>query len=107
MGGAEISLIVAIDFTGSNGDPKTPSSLHYRNPNSGPNEYMQAIYSVGSIIEPYDSDRIFPVTFHFFLIFFFQFFFFSEQKKNLTQTRFLDLEQNYQMVKFLITSMLP
>src|SRR6185295_18762851 len=28
-GGTEINLVVAIDFTGSNGDPRTPKSLHY------------------------------------------------------------------------------
>jgi hypothetical protein len=32
-GGMNISVITAIDFTGSNGDPKTPSSLHFMNPN--------------------------------------------------------------------------
>jgi hypothetical protein len=31
-GGCEISLIAAIDFTGSNGDPAEPSSLHYISP---------------------------------------------------------------------------
>jgi hypothetical protein len=31
-GGLNISTITSIDFTGSNGDPKTPSSLHYINP---------------------------------------------------------------------------
>ncbi|CAH1765231.1 64_t:CDS:10 [Entrophospora sp. SA101] len=40
-GGTEIRLMVAIDFTGSNGDPRNPKSLHYS--------------------EAYDSDRLFPV----------------------------------------------
>jgi len=31
-GGCEISLIAAIDYTGSNGDPDLPSSLHYISP---------------------------------------------------------------------------
>jgi len=31
-GGLNISTIISIDFTGSNGDPRTPSSLHYINP---------------------------------------------------------------------------
>ena len=30
-GGLEISLAIAIDFTGSNGNPKDSSSLHYFN----------------------------------------------------------------------------
>jgi len=29
MGGCHIDLSIAIDFTGSNGDPRSPSSLHY------------------------------------------------------------------------------
>lgn len=32
-GGLELNLILAIDFTGSNGKPSDPSSLHYINPN--------------------------------------------------------------------------
>lgn len=29
QGGTELSFIVAVDFTGSNGDPRNPQSLHY------------------------------------------------------------------------------
>ena len=59
-GGCQISFNVAIDFTGSNGDPNLPSSLHYRNP-AGPNEYMQAIYATGNVLAPYDADGQFSV----------------------------------------------
>ena len=38
----EMNFVVAIDFTGSNGDPRLPSSLHYIHPNN-PNQYSQAI----------------------------------------------------------------
>ena len=38
----ELSFVVAIDFTGSNGDPTHPSSLHYIHPNI-PNQYALAI----------------------------------------------------------------
>jgi len=51
--------MVAVDFTASNGEPNIPTSLHYRSP-SAPNEYMQAIYATGAILEPYDADRMFP-----------------------------------------------
>lgn len=44
---------VAIDFTGSNGDPKSPQSLHYISP-QGVNEYLSAIWSVGNVIQDYD-----------------------------------------------------
>lgn len=55
--GLQISLAVAIDFTGSNGAPSDPRSLHFLGPN---NQYEAAIGMVGSILEPYDSDRLFP-----------------------------------------------
>ena len=29
MGGCEVNFTVAIDFTGSNGDPRKPGTLHY------------------------------------------------------------------------------
>jgi Copine len=44
---------VGIDFTSSNGNPKYPDSLHYIDPVQ-PNKYMQAIQSVGTIIQDYD-----------------------------------------------------
>ncbi|CAF98783.1 unnamed protein product [Tetraodon nigroviridis] len=50
---------VAIDFTGSNGDPRSPQSLHYISP-QGVNEYLSAIWSVGNVIQDYDSDKMFP-----------------------------------------------
>eukprot|EP01038_Epipyxis_sp_PR26KG_P008215 gene8215-11116_t len=69
-GGCEISVIVAIDFTGSNGDPVDVNSLHHITPvvtnvksglSSGFNEYQQSILSVGSVLEPYDSDKLYNV----------------------------------------------
>ena len=57
-GGLEVSLMVAIDFTGSNGDPKSKSSLHYINPDGSDNAYMKAIRSVGSILAAYDKDKM-------------------------------------------------
>ena len=59
-GGIPLNLVVAIDFTQSNGDPRDPQSLHYRNA-SGENDYTRAIRSVGSILEKYDTDKKFPV----------------------------------------------
>jgi hypothetical protein len=56
--GWSISFVCAIDYTGSNGVPSSPSSLHYLGPN---NQYENAINWVGQIVEPYDSDRSFPV----------------------------------------------
>ncbi|XP_047424458.1 copine-3-like isoform X2 [Mugil cephalus] len=60
MGGCQLNFTIAIDFTGSNGDPATPQSLHYINP-EGYNEYLSAIWAVGNIIQDYDSNKLFPV----------------------------------------------
>ncbi|XP_042691461.1 copine-1 isoform X2 [Centrocercus urophasianus] len=53
------SCKVGIDFTGSNGDPSSPDSLHYISPD-GINEYLIAIWSVGSVVQDYDTDKLFP-----------------------------------------------
>ncbi|KAM9839448.1 copine-3-like isoform 2-T2 [Aulostomus maculatus] len=60
FGGCQINFTIAIDFTGSNGDPNSPQSLHYINPH-GYNEYLSAIWAVGNVIQDYDSDKMFPV----------------------------------------------
>ena len=57
-GGCEVQLMVAIDFTRSNGDPNLPDSLHYR---KADNEYVTAIRAVGDILAYYDTDKRFPV----------------------------------------------
>ncbi|XP_002128214.2 copine-3 isoform X1 [Ciona intestinalis] len=59
LGGCQINFTVAIDFTGSNGDPRNPQSLHFMNP-SQPNQYLQALRSVGAVCQDYDSDKLFP-----------------------------------------------
>ena len=88
LGGLEISLLVAIDFTLSNGDVTEPESLHFLggdgrkskcsednndggifHGNSKPgkngkltaNEYLSSLRAVGEILEFYDSDKKFPV----------------------------------------------
>ena len=58
--GVQLSLSIAIDFTGSNGPYTSPSSLHYMNP-IDQNSYERAIIEVGSILEAYDTDKYFPV----------------------------------------------
>lgn len=60
FGGCEIGLTVAIDFTGSNGEPSRPSSLHYKG-DLERNEYLKAIKSVGNILQYYDTDKQIPV----------------------------------------------
>ncbi len=61
-GGTELACTISIDFTQSNGAPNDPRSLHFMHGRGGvPNQYEQAIQSVGEIIEDYDSDKLFPV----------------------------------------------
>uniref|UniRef100_A0A4W4EE40 Copine-3 n=1 Tax=Electrophorus electricus TaxID=8005 RepID=A0A4W4EE40_ELEEL len=59
MGGCQINFTVGIDFTGSNGDPRSPDSLHYLSP-SGVNQYLNALWSVGLVVQDYDTDKLFP-----------------------------------------------
>uniref|UniRef100_A0A7S2XS77 C2 domain-containing protein n=1 Tax=Attheya septentrionalis TaxID=420275 RepID=A0A7S2XS77_9STRA len=60
-GGCELNLCVAIDFTGSNGDPRIPGTLHFRHADGSKNDYEKAISAIGSILEKYDSNQKFPV----------------------------------------------
>ncbi|CAH0489482.1 unnamed protein product [Peronospora farinosa] len=62
-GGCEISLIVGIDYTASNGSPSDPASLHYTGASyhGQANDYQAAISATGAILESYDSDKRFPV----------------------------------------------
>ena len=57
--GVQIGLSIAIDFTGSNGDPNDPRSLHFIK-GAEPNQYERAIYSCGNIMAYYDYDQLFP-----------------------------------------------
>ena len=46
--GLQMNLVVAIDFTGSNGSPSSSSSLHYMG--NQPNQYQQVIRGIWDII---------------------------------------------------------
>lgn len=62
--GLDLNFMVAVDFTGSNGNPADPSSLHYCNPtlySQGQfNPYEKAVMTVGNVLEYYDTDKLFP-----------------------------------------------
>lgn len=60
QGNCPISLMVAIDFTASNGEASDPSSLHYVRSGSM-NVYERAITAVGEILLDYDSDKKVPL----------------------------------------------
>ena len=57
--GVQIGMAIAIDFTGSNGNPSSPTSLHAIKPGL-PNDYERAIFSCGNIVAYYDYDQQFP-----------------------------------------------
>jgi len=59
-GGDQLNVVVAIDFTGSNGHPNSSSSLHARLRN-GLNQYQKAISAVCNILLNYDWDQQIPV----------------------------------------------
>jgi len=59
-GGCQINMMVAVDFTGSNGNPLTPGSLHYIGDRSVPTQYLQALAACGAILLEYDSDKMVP-----------------------------------------------
>jgi hypothetical protein len=60
-GNCDLSMCVAIDFTGSNGDPRKPGTLHHFSQNGQMNGYEKAITAVGNILSKYDTDQQFPV----------------------------------------------
>lgn len=55
FGGCHINLNVAIDFTLSNGDPNSGNSLHCKDMSR--NQYNQALFNVGNILQYYNTDK--------------------------------------------------
>lgn len=54
--GLKIHLTVGIDFTASNGPPSNPKSLHHLGNMQMQNQYVQALSSVGEILNSYTRD---------------------------------------------------
>ena len=57
-GGCELSVSVAIDFTGSNGDPRQPGTLHHLGQT---NDYTKAISAIVGVLAKYDSVQKYSV----------------------------------------------
>lgn len=57
--GVHLSMVLAVDFTDTNGDPRDPKSLHYLNP-QGRNKYEEVIVKAGQILQNYDTDQQIP-----------------------------------------------
>ena len=60
-GGCKLNVVVAVDFTGSNGNPREPGTLHYLDPSGAYNDYQKAIRAIVGILSKYDDDKKFPV----------------------------------------------
>lgn len=60
IGGCEMKLMIAIDFTASNGKHTDKDSLHYTGNPGGVNDYVKAIRLVGDILMAYDSTKRIP-----------------------------------------------
>ena len=58
FGGCQLHLTVAVDFTGSNGPPSDPDSLHSVDPTK--NQYLKALTAVGGILQYYDREKMIP-----------------------------------------------
>lgn len=55
-----LNPLLSLSLIASNGDPNSPTSLHYTG-SQDLNQYEQALTAVGEIIQDYDSDKLFPV----------------------------------------------
>lgn len=58
--GCQLNLMVAIDYTASNGNPRLPDSLHYIDPSGRPNAYQRVILEIGDILQYYDPAKRIP-----------------------------------------------
>ena len=61
MTGAQISLMICMDFTNSNMDPRNPESLHYIGDHKKENDYIHALRQVAGILQYFDTDNRIPL----------------------------------------------
>jgi hypothetical protein len=59
-GGLQLTLSAGIDFTTNNGDVNDPRWLHI-DPQDGVNPYWQSLQAIGTRLQSYDTERLFPV----------------------------------------------
>ncbi|KAJ9526099.1 hypothetical protein QJQ45_009536 [Haematococcus lacustris] len=59
--GVELSFLVGIDFTASNGPHTSPDSLHYLSPHPGASTpYEDCLMAIANVLKAYDTDHDFP-----------------------------------------------
>ncbi|KAJ7555603.1 hypothetical protein O6H91_05G046500 [Diphasiastrum complanatum] len=59
FGGYELSFMVGVDFTASNGNPLQQDSLHHIDPSGKPNVYQTVIQAFADILSIYDTNKKF------------------------------------------------
>jgi hypothetical protein len=61
IGGCEFNVCVAVDYSGSNGDPMKPGTLHYLDPLGSFNDYERSIISLLNVLSRFDTDKHFAL----------------------------------------------
>lgn len=59
--GCYFKVVLAVDFSGSNGDPNKPGTLHYLDPSGGFNDYEKPMIGMLSILGQLDTDNHFAL----------------------------------------------
>lgn len=59
--GCYFKVVLAVDFSGSNGDPDKPGTLHYLDPSGGFNDYEKPMIGMLSILGQLDTDNHFAL----------------------------------------------
>jgi ethanolamine utilization microcompartment shell protein EutS len=59
MGGHNINVVTAIDFTEANGNPSKSQSLHFKSKLMNP--YQSAIYQISTLLAKYSATQTYPV----------------------------------------------
>lgn len=57
--GVTMNTVIAVDMSNTNGDPQSPSSLHYNN-KKVENDYVIALREVGRVLTDYTTTKSFP-----------------------------------------------
>jgi hypothetical protein len=57
IGGFELNICFAIDFTASNRDPADPESLHFLDPEGGFNDYEKSIVALLDALSRFNTDK--------------------------------------------------
>ena len=57
ISGCYFNVVLAVDFSGSNGDPNKPGTLHYLDPSGGFNDYEKPMIAMLNVLGQLDTDN--------------------------------------------------